>query len=79
MRISLQDLKDMMKQAGMDPAYVDNLTGDVSLKAQGFDSVYYPALLLGIKEKWGFELPIADYPADASLDWLAGYLSAKTK
>jgi len=74
MNVSPADLLALMKDAGLDEAFVDGLKPNVALKDQGFKSVYLPALLLAVEERWGREIPATETPGAMTLEGLAAYL-----
>jgi acyl carrier protein len=60
MAITSADMMDLMREAGIPSKFVDNVKVDVSLHAQGLDSMDLPAIAVAVEEKYNLDLSDAE-------------------
>ncbi len=56
MKVTQKQILKLFVDNGVDQKLVSKLKPDVSLTAQGLDSVDYPVVIVAIKEKWGIAI-----------------------
>lgn len=60
MRPTVDDLKALMLQTGIDSALINSLDPTVPLAAQGFDSIDYPTFAVALEERYKVSISDTD-------------------
>jgi acyl carrier protein len=79
MEVTVQALRDLLVEAGLDRAAAEAARPDALLPGQAWAALDHPALIRAIEDRFGVAISERDAPALRTLDDLAAYIRSRRK
>jgi len=77
MTVTIEDVRNLMKKAGIDSGLVDRIDPAVPFLRQGVTSIDVPLLALATEKEWGIAISDDDAPAIRTIDDVVRYVASK--
>jgi len=77
MTVTSADIMELMRVAGIPSGFVDNVKVDLSLHAQGLDSMDLPAIAVAVEEKYNIDLSDAEATKLKTINDFAAFVNEK--